>query len=77
MQRRRVSEDKETRVGSNVGAAVLTNSAALSSRLCGCQGTCAQRAWFAKSEIVSVAVQKKGGELFQPMGRVRGMANIS
>ena len=70
MRRRRGYRDKGTRVEYNVGDVVLTNAADLLSRLCGREGACAQMAWFSKSATVSFVVQKKGGELFHPMGRV-------
>ena len=68
------SQDKGTRVVSNVGTAALITAAYLPFSLCGRKGACAQRAWFAKSLNVSVAVQNKVGELFHPMGSVRGVA---
>ena len=77
MCRRRVSQDKGTRVVSNIGDATLPTASALLSSLCSHKGECAQRAWFDKSETLSIAVQNKGGEFFHSMGRVSKVATIS
>jgi len=47
---------------------------ASSSRWCGSAGWFMRRAWLVRSAMVSVAAQKSGGELVQPMGRARGKA---
>ena len=69
----RGSRDKRSRVGCNLGDVELKTIAALISSLCGCESGCAQTDWFAKSLMVSVAMQNKGGNFFHPMVRVRGM----
>ena len=74
VRRRRGYRYKGTRVGSNVVAKALTTAADLLSILCGRKGACAQRAWFAKSSTVCVAVQNRVGEFFHLVGRVRGVS---
>ena len=63
-------------VVSNVGAAALKTVAYLSSSLCDQNGAYARRDLFAKSAIVSFAVQNKEGNLFHSMVSARGMATI-
>ena len=65
---------RAARSGRRTGAGGLDTTSSRASSLCGRACVLACNEAFSMSEMVYVAVQKRGGKNFQPMGRVSGKA---